>query len=562
MRSIVIGALFDALPAPASPACGSTSAAWGRARAPTTPASASSSTWRRRSSASTVWSHRVPLLLAGWSFGADVALATVVDRVRAWLAIAPPLRVVPDFSAVGTDPRPKLLVLAQHDEFRAPASVREATRDWVATDTEVIGGASHFFVGRTDRLVDLALAYADHPHRRLRVGVVQVATGLNRWRSRNATLRSILARHTARSVSKGPARPPRRRARAVEGGVFRAEQRYRRKNPPVDQPRHAVTHADLRCVDQCWNSRDCTPPACTRTADPRRCRHPNAGGSRDRRGALRARGPRRHDHLQPARSAQATRSTARCDEGLNEAFAASARGGRLGRDRDRAGRAFCAGGDVRGGGGNRRRLRRDLLGEAHGQLFESGWEIFKPVIAAVNGYCLGYGLTLVTWCDFVIASERAEFGFPEVRLGCPPSSAPSACRSGSAGRRHGAAADGRSDRRPRAREIGLAGWVVPHDELMDEARALADRLLRAAPLAVHAMKEVAMRTALPASGGDPVRRDDAQGGSRHRGRRRGPRAASHGPCARGEAAGRRKDNHRVSAHGGRLVATRIDVERA
>ena len=51
--------------------------------------------------------------------------------------------------------------------------------------------------------------------------------------------------------------------------------------------------------------------------------------------------------------------------------------------------------------------------------FESGWEIFKPVIAAVNGYCLGYGLTLVTWCDFVIASERAEFGFPEVGIGVP-----------------------------------------------------------------------------------------------------------------------------------------------
>ena len=41
------------------------------------------------------------------------------------------------------------------------------------------------------------------------------------------------------------------------------------------------------------------------------------------------------------------------------------------------------------------------------------------MIAAVNGYCLGYGLTLVTWCDFVIASERAEFGFPETLLGTP-----------------------------------------------------------------------------------------------------------------------------------------------
>ena len=51
--------------------------------------------------------------------------------------------------------------------------------------------------------------------------------------------------------------------------------------------------------------------------------------------------------------------------------------------------------------------------------FESGWEIFKPVIAAVNGYCLGYGLTLATWCDFVLASDRAEFGLPEVNLGVP-----------------------------------------------------------------------------------------------------------------------------------------------
>src|SRR5436189_1408480 len=46
----------------------------------------------------------------------------------------------------------------------------------------------------------------------------------------------------------------------------------------------------------------------------------------------------------------------------------------------------------------------------------------------------------------------------------------------------------------RAKEIGLAGWVVPHDDLMREARALADRLLAAAPLAARATKEVAVRT--------------------------------------------------------------------
>ena len=46
----------------------------------------------------------------------------------------------------------------------------------------------------------------------------------------------------------------------------------------------------------------------------------------------------------------------------------------------------------------------------------------------------------------------------------------------------------------RAKEIGLAGWVVPHDELMAEAWALAERLVRAAPLAQRAMKEVAVRS--------------------------------------------------------------------
>ena len=45
----------------------------------------------------------------------------------------------------------------------------------------------------------------------------------------------------------------------------------------------------------------------------------------------------------------------------------------------------------------------------------------------------------------------------------------------------------------RAKEIGLAGWVVPHDELMAEARRLADRLLEGAPLAARAIKEVATR---------------------------------------------------------------------
>jgi enoyl-CoA hydratase/carnithine racemase len=161
-----------------------------------------------------------------------------------------------------------------------------------------------------------------------------------------------------------------------------------------------------------------------------------------------------------------------------------------------AGRAFCVGADLKDGQGSVGEFAGTFWEKPTTNSFESGWEIFKPVIAAVNGYCLGYGLTLVTWCDFVIASERAEFGYPEVligaativgairlpqRIGWQP-----AMELLLTGERIDAA---------RAKEVGLAGWVVPHDELMPEAHRLARRLLKAAPLAARATKEVATRAA-------------------------------------------------------------------
>jgi len=84
-----------------------------------------------------------------------------------------------------------------------------------------------------------------------------------------------------------------------------------------------------------------------------------------------------------------------------------------------AGRAFCVGADLKDGRGS--------VGEWPGTFweiptinsFESGLEIWKPTIAAVPGYCLGYGLTAVLRCDFVVAADDAEFGFPEVGLGVP-----------------------------------------------------------------------------------------------------------------------------------------------
>jgi alpha/beta superfamily hydrolase len=104
-----------------------------------------------------------PLSLIGWSFGADIALGLDDPRIAAWVGIAPPLRFRPEqaYDAVGREPRPKLLVLAANDEFRAPAEIVAATSAWASTRIETVPGASHFFVGRTERVVTLVADFVD-----------------------------------------------------------------------------------------------------------------------------------------------------------------------------------------------------------------------------------------------------------------------------------------------------------------------------------------------------------------------------------------------------------------
>jgi uncharacterized protein len=98
----------------------------------------------------------VPLVLTGWSFGADVALSVRDERLAAWLAIAGPLRYVRDPALVGADPRPKRLVLAERDEVRPPAEVAAEVAHWTNTSVVTVAGASHFFIGSTEKLVVLA----------------------------------------------------------------------------------------------------------------------------------------------------------------------------------------------------------------------------------------------------------------------------------------------------------------------------------------------------------------------------------------------------------------------
>jgi alpha/beta superfamily hydrolase len=100
-----------------------------------------------------------PAWLVGWSFGADVSLQVAEPGVAGWIAVTPPLASVdPGAMAAGGDPRPKLLLVAEHDQFCDPGTARSRTLDWTATEVDVIPGADHFLAGRlswlTDRVLD------------------------------------------------------------------------------------------------------------------------------------------------------------------------------------------------------------------------------------------------------------------------------------------------------------------------------------------------------------------------------------------------------------------------
>ena len=105
------------------------------------------------------------LVLSGWSFGADTSLAVLDPRITAWVACAPPLRVLPleDLTgAAGSDPRPKLLIVPEHDQFCDPEAARQSTEAWIATEVVAVPGADHFFVGRTDKVAAMIVAFVEH----------------------------------------------------------------------------------------------------------------------------------------------------------------------------------------------------------------------------------------------------------------------------------------------------------------------------------------------------------------------------------------------------------------
>ena len=159
-------------------------------------------------------------------------------------------------------------------------------------------------------------------------------------------------------------------------------------------------------------------------------------------------------------------------------------------------KAFCAGADLKKMHGGSHAGGIDELWQSEIQ-YRLGQKLHvsKPVIAAINGYCLAGGLELALGCDIRIASDTASFGCPEVRWAILhgfgamrlPTTVPMsvAMEMLLTGERIDAA---------RAREIGLVSRVVAPAALLPTAQEIAERISQNGPLAVRLTKELAWRS--------------------------------------------------------------------
>ncbi|MCK5747726.1 MAG: enoyl-CoA hydratase [Oricola sp.] len=135
-------------------------------------------------------------------------------------------------------------------------------------------------------------------------------------------------------------------------------------------------------------------------------------------------------------------------------------------------KAFVAGADI-----------KEMADKSYMDMFmadiQAGWERFaatrKPMVAAVNGFALGGGCEIAMMCDIVIASDKAKFGQPEIKLGVMPGWGGTQRLVKAVGKAK--AMDliltGRMMDAAEAESAGLVARVVPHDKLMSEALAAA-----------------------------------------------------------------------------------------
>ncbi|MEE2740245.1 MAG: enoyl-CoA hydratase-related protein [Pseudomonadota bacterium] len=116
----------------------------------------------------------------------------------------------------------------------------------------------------------------------------------------------------------------------------------------------------------------------------------------------------------------------------------------------------------------------------------------KPWIAAVNGFALGGGCELAMMADFIIASENAKFGQPEIKLGVAPGMGGSQRLTKAVGKSKAMemCLTGRMMDAEEAERSNLVARVVPHDQLLDEAMKTAKQIASMPPMAAIANKEM------------------------------------------------------------------------
>lgn len=153
-------------------------------------------------------------------------------------------------------------------------------------------------------------------------------------------------------------------------------------------------------------------------------------------------------------------------------------------------RAFCAGSDLKEAstdGGN----PYPATGYAG---IAQRFDLDKPVIAAVDGICLGGGFELALACDVIVASERAVFGLPEPKVGliAVGGGIHRLVRQIGLKRAMGPLLTGRNIAAQEALALGIVSEVVPPQQLDAAVGELCGQIIGNAPLAVRLTKELAM----------------------------------------------------------------------
>ena len=159
------------------------------------------------------------------------------------------------------------------------------------------------------------------------------------------------------------------------------------------------------------------------------------------------------------------------------------------------GKCFCGGMDLKFLNEHPDRLHETWAGD-HGWFGITERYFEKPLIAAVNGAALGGGTEISLACDLIVASETAKFGLPEVKRGIFAGAGGPIRLAKQLPRAYALemVMTGDGITAQRAKEIGMVTQVVPADQVLDAAIALAERIVCNAPLCVKATKAIVYKS--------------------------------------------------------------------